>query len=138
MINNEKKKFNTKISIFEHEEFGEIYFVGTDVATALGYKDPHKALKQHVEPDDWAKRPLTDNLGRIQQTKIINESGFYCLVLASKLEGAKRFKHWVTNEVLPTIRKTGSYNPNPQKIEEHTTIHTKKLTIKVNCKTLYI
>ena len=129
-----------ELKIFEHEKFGkfrfveidgQIYMVGTEVATALGYKDPHKALKQHVEPEDWAKCPLPTK-GGIQQTKIINESGFYCLVLASKLEGAKEFKRWVTSEVLPTIRKTGSYSMNPPKIEENTTIHTKKLTIKAD------
>ena len=70
-------------------------------------------------------------------TTIIDESVFYCLVFASKLPSAKKFKHWVTSEVLPTIRKTGSYNMNSPRIEEHTTIHTKKLTIKVTCKTLY-
>ena len=108
-----------EIQIFTHEDFGEIrtieidgqiYFVGTDVAKALGYKDPYKALKQHVEKEDWVKRPLLSN-GGYQQTKIINESGLYSLILASKLQGAKKFKHWITSEVLPTIRKTGSYNP---------------------------
>ena len=106
-----------EIQIFNNEEFGEIrtieidgevYFVGTDVAKALGYKDPYKALKQHVDKEDWVKCPLLSN-GGYQQTKVINESGLYSLVLASKIKGAKKFKRWVTAEVLPTIRKTGGY-----------------------------
>ena len=120
------------IQIFTHEKFGEIrtieidgeiYFVGVDVATALGYINPHKALKEHVDKDDLTKRyPILDRLGRVQRVNIINESGLYSLILASKLEGAKEFKHWVTSEVLPSIRKTGSYAPKiecsePQKIE---------------------
>lgn len=132
---------NNKIQIFNNPEFGEfhfieidgeIYMIGTEVAKALGYKDPYKALKQHVDTDDWVKCPLTDNLGRIQQTKIITESGFYSLVLASKLEGAKKFKKWVTSEVLPTIRKTGSYNANPPRIEEKSTVHIENLNITNN------
>ena len=134
------------IQIFNHEKFGEcrfieidgqIYMIGTEIATALGYKNPRKAVKDNVEKEDvTAGYPLLTN-GGIQKVNLINESGFYSLILASKLKTAKEFKHWVTSEVLPTIRKTGSYNPNPQKLEEHTTIHTKKLTIKVTCKTLY-
>ena len=109
-----------EIQIFNHEEFGEIrtieidgqiYFVGTDVAKALGYINPRKALKDHVDKDDVTKRyPIVDSLGRIQKVSIINESGLYSLVLASKLQGAKKFKHWVTSEVLPAIRKTGGKN----------------------------
>ncbi|MDE5769903.1 MAG: AAA family ATPase [Oscillospiraceae bacterium] len=122
-----------EIQIFNHEEFGEIrtieidgqiYFVGTDVAKALGYINPRKALKDHVDKDDVTKRyPIVDSLGRIQKVSIINESGLYSLVLASKLQGAKKFKHWVTSEVLPAIRKTGSYNPNPPKIEIKPTVY---------------
>ena len=108
-----------EVQIFNHEEFGEIrtieidgeiYFVGTDVAKALGYTNPRKALKDHVDKDDVTKRyPISDSLGRIQKVNIINESGLYSLVLASILQGAQKVKRWVTSEVLPTIRKTGGY-----------------------------
>ena len=116
-----------EIQIFNHEEFGEVrtieidgqvYFVGLDVAKALGYKNTRKAIKDNVDKDDVTPGyPITDSLGRIQRVNIINESGLYSLILASKLEKAKEFKHWVTSEVIPSIRKTGSYNPNPPQIE---------------------
>lgn len=86
---------------------GEIYFVGKDVADALQYNEPHKAVTRHVEEDDRMKHPVADENGRTQDSWIINESGMYSLVLGSKLESAKKFKHWITSEVLPTIRKTG-------------------------------
>ena len=133
-----------EIQVFNHEEFGEIrtieidgqiYLVGTDVARALGYKDPSRALRQHVDTEDKqlfntrANCPSNTVIFRDgisgrgnPNITIINESGLYSLVLASKLQGAKKFKHWVTSEVLPTIRKTGSYNPNSQKIEYTTNI----------------
>lgn len=88
----------------------EPWFVGKDVAEVLGYSEPHKAISRHVDEDDGTKRPVTDNLGRTQEMTIINESGLYSLILSSKLPQAKEFKRWVTGEVLPTIRKTGSYN----------------------------
>lgn len=110
-----------ELQIFKNEEFGEVrtvtvdnepWFVGKDVAAALGYKDTSDALKKHVSEDD--KRILKP--GEIPTLKmsnygayIINESGLYALIFGSKLESAKRFKHWVTSEVLPTIRKTGGY-----------------------------
>lgn len=87
----------------------EPYFVGKDVATTLAYNEPHKAITRHVDEDDRIKHPITDELGRKQETWIINESGLYSLVLSSKLPQAKNFKRWVTKEVLPAIRKTGSY-----------------------------
>lgn len=130
-----------EIQIFNHEEFGEIrtikidgqvYFVGIDVAKALGYNNPWKALKDHIDKDDLTKRyPISDSLGRIQKVNIINESGLYSLVLASKLKGAKKFKRWVTAEVLPTIRKTGSYNPNPPKIEDKASVYIENLNINI-------
>lgn len=86
------------------------WFVAKDVAEALGYVKPRKAITDHVDNDDALKRGVTDNLGRIQETTIINESGLYSLVLSSRLESAKEFKRWVTSEVLPQIRKTGSYS----------------------------
>ena len=107
----------TELQIFNSEEFGEIrtvtidneiYFVGKDVAVSLGYKDTSDALKKHVADEDKLTRCFADS-GQNRQMYIINESGLYALIFGSKLESAKRFKHWVTSEVLPTIRKTGGY-----------------------------
>ena len=109
----------TKIKIFQNPEFGairtisneqgDVMFCGRDVAAALGYKKPEWAIATHVEADDSAKRGVIDSLGREQQAIFINESGLYALILSSKLDSAKRFKHWVTSEVLPSIRKQGGY-----------------------------
>lgn len=105
------------IKIFNSEEFGdirtvqlnnEIYFVGKDVATALGYADAFGALKKHVMDEDKLVCQI-DSAGQKREVTVINESGLYALIFGSKLESAKRFKHWVTSEVLPAIRKTGSY-----------------------------
>lgn len=105
-------------TVFTHPQFGRIrtieidgepWFVGKDVAEALGYAEPHKAIQRHVDEDDGMKRPITDSTGRKQETWLINESGLYSLILSSKLPSAKEFKHWVTSEVLPSIRKTGGY-----------------------------
>ena len=109
----------TNIQIFKSEVFGEIrtcqvnnqiMFVGKDVATALGYTDPQKALKMHVDNDDKLTRQIVVS-GQGRRTYIINESGLYSLILSSKLPQAKAFKRWVTAEVLPQIRKTGGYIP---------------------------
>ena len=109
----------TNIQIFTSEVFGEIrtcqvnnqiMFVGKDVATALGYADPQKALKMHVDNDDKLTRQIVVS-GQGRRTYIINESGLYSLILSSKLPQAKAFKRWVTAEVLPQIRKTGGYIP---------------------------
>lgn len=89
----------------------EPWFVGKDVAKILGYIKPLNALAIHVDEDDSLKQGLTDNLGRIQETIIINESGLYSLILSSKLPQAKEFKRWVTSEVLPQIRLQGAYVP---------------------------
>lgn len=89
----------------------EPWFVGKDVADILGYSEPHKAITRHVDLDDGMKHPLTDALGRLQETIIINESGLYSLILSSKLPQAKEFKRWVTREVLPAIRRKGAYVP---------------------------
>lgn len=85
---------------------GEPWFVGKDVAGALGYTNPAKAIRNHVSDEDKGVNEM-DTPGGKQQLIIINESGLYSLILGSKLEKAKEFKHWVTAEVLPTIRKTG-------------------------------
>lgn len=107
-----------ELQIYSNEEFGDIrtvtidnepWFVGKDVAEALKYNEPHKAIARHISDDDRMKHPVTDSTGRNQDTWIINESGLYALIFGSKLESAKRFKHWVTSEVLPAIRKTGGY-----------------------------
>ena len=108
-----------QIQIFQNQEFGairtlsneqgEALFCAKDVCNALGYKKPLLAIAQHVEKDEAAKHSLTDSLGRKQQAIFINESGLYALILSSKLDSAKRFKHWVTSEVLPSIRKQGGY-----------------------------
>ena len=87
---------------------GEPWFVGKDVAQALGYNDTDQALRKHVDDEDKLTR-LFDGSGQGRSMTTINESGLYSLVLSSKLPGAKKFKRWVTAEVLPTIRKTGGY-----------------------------
>lgn len=105
------------IKIFNNAEFGEIrvmlidddpWFVGKDIAAALGYKDTVNALKAHVDEQDKRGWRITTPSGE-QQAIIINESGLYSLIFSSKLESAQRFKHWVTHEVLPSIRKHGMY-----------------------------
>ena len=112
-----------EIKIFDNPEFGKVrtmeingepYFVGKDVAIILGYAKPENALTTHVDGDDTLKQGVTDNLGRAQNTTLINESGLYSLILSSKLPKAKEFKRWVTSEVLPAIRKTGSYKTPKQ------------------------
>lgn len=106
-----------ELQIFNSKEFGDIrtvtinnepWFVGKDVAEALGYSNSRKALSDHVHDDDKGVTKC-DTLGGKQDLTIINESGLYALIFGSKLESAKRFKHWVTSEVLPAIRKTGAY-----------------------------
>lgn len=107
----------TKLTVFNNEEFGEIrtviidnkpWFAGKDVAVLLGYKDTSDALKKHVADEDKLTRCFADS-GQNRQMYIINESGLYALIFGSKLESAKRFKHWVTSEVLPCIQKNGIY-----------------------------
>lgn len=113
-----------ELQIFENAEFGQVrtvtidnepWFVGKDVATALGYKNTKDALATHIESCDKimgsqnATPSITDSMGRTQHPTWINESGLYALIFGSKLESAKRFKHWVTSDVLPSIRKHGVY-----------------------------
>lgn len=83
--------------------------MGKDVAMALGYAKPRNAISVHVDNEDKKGAPIQGDLGGTQEMTIINESGLYSLILSSKLESAKRFKHWVTSEVLPCIRKHGGY-----------------------------
>ena len=113
-----------ELKIFQNEEFGEVrslvindepWFVGKDVSKALGYENPSKAIRDHVEEEDKkvgvqnVTPYISDNLGRKQYPTFINESWVYSLIFGSKLPSAKKFKHWVTSEVLPTLRKTGKY-----------------------------
>ena len=106
-----------KNQIFKNDEFGQIrtcvvngetYFVGKDVSDALGYVNPTKAVKIHVDVEDRIMSEMDTIQGK-RQTTFINESGLYSLILSSKLDSAKRFKRWVTSEVLPQIRKNGHY-----------------------------
>lgn len=106
------------IKIFENPEFGKVrtividdepWFVGKDVAEILGYSQPSVAISKKVDDDDKGISKM-ETPGGEQNTIIVNESGLYSLILSSKLPMAKKFKHWVTSEVLPSIRKTGSYN----------------------------
>lgn len=106
-----------KVKIFNSEEFGAVrtvtingepWFVGKDVALALGYSYPQKAVRDHVLEEDRGVNEMDTPSGR-PKLVTINESGLYALIFGSKLDSAQRFKHWVTSEVLPAIRKTGSY-----------------------------
>lgn len=130
-----------ELQIFKNEEFGEIrtvqlnnetYFVGKDVAEALGYSNASKAVSVHVSEEDRILKTLeadSQNGNVVKtQTALINESGLYALIFGSKLESAKRFKHWVTSEVLPEIRKTGSYEMEQYSPEMKAILmHDKKL-----------
>lgn len=106
-----------ELQVFKNEEFGEVrslkigdepWFVGKDVADILGYTNSRKAISDHVDDEDKGVTKC-DTLGGKQDLTIINESGLYSLILSSKLPTAKKFKRWVTSEVLPAIRKTGGY-----------------------------
>lgn len=106
------------LKVFKSTEFGELgvmlidgkeYFPATQCAKILGYADPYKAIKQHCKEDGWVKHPVIDNLGRTQEMKFINEGNLYRLIVSSKLPSAEKFEHWVFDEVLPSIRKNGSY-----------------------------
>lgn len=120
------------LQIYNNEEFGDIrtvqlnnetYFVGKDVATALGYADTFGALKKHIMDEDKLVCQI-DSAGQKRDVTVINESGLYALIFGSKLESAKRFKHWVTSEVLPAIRRTGAYQ-KPMTVEEQLRIMAK-------------
>lgn len=87
----------------------EPWFVGKDVAEALGYSKARNAIATHIDSEDKKDAPIQGTLGGVQEMTVINESGLYSLVLSSKLPSAKKFKRWVTSEVLPALRKTGQY-----------------------------
>lgn len=116
----------SELQIFKSEEFGEIrtvtinnepWFVGKDVAEALGYADAFGALKKHVDAED-KQNCQNDSFGTPRGMTVINESGIYALIFGSKLDSAKRFKHWVTSEVLPSIRKNGGYIQNQENLSD--------------------
>ena len=106
-----------ELQVFKNQEFGSVrtlvidnepWFVGKDIAESLGYTATEKAIRTHIDGDDKGVTEM-DTPGGKQKVVIINESGLYCLVLSSKLPSAKKFKRWVTSEVLPALRKTGQY-----------------------------
>lgn len=110
-----------ELKVFENPTFGQVrtveidnepWFVGKDVAEALGYKEAAKAVRERVDAEDKGVSKM-DTPGGKQEVTIINESGLYSLILSSKLPGAKEFKRWVTSEVIPSIRKTGGYTLKP-------------------------
>lgn len=112
-----------ELQIFKNEEFGrirtieteesEIWFVARDVCESLGFGNPRQAISSHVDPEDRDVQIL-DTLGGRQEATVINESGLYSLILGSKLPNAKKFKKWITGEVIPSIRKNGGYIANQE------------------------
>lgn len=113
------------IKLFSNSEFGSVrvvtingepYFVGKDIAKVLGYSNSRKALSDHVDEEDKGVTKC-DTLGGVQEMVVVNESGLYSLILSSKLPTAKKFKHWVTSEILPAVRKHGAYM-TPETIEK--------------------
>lgn len=107
-----------ELRIFNSPEFGEVrtvtigdevWFVGNDVAKALGYQKPDQAVRTNVDEEDSTLMGVLDANNHTQQMKVINESGLYSLIMSSRLPSAKRFRHWVTSEVLPTLARTGEY-----------------------------
>lgn len=118
---------SNEITVFSNTEFGSVrtlvingepYFVGKDIALILGYAKPRNAIAAHVDEEDKKDAPIQGDLGGTQEMTVINESGLYSLILSSKLPKAKSFKRWVTSEVLPSIRKTGSYSIQ-QKVDSY-------------------
>lgn len=134
-----------EVTVFKnlvHPEFGELrtveidgepWFVGKDVATALGYSNTRDALSRHIDNEDKTSVVIPDSGSNYKsKTTLINESGLYSLILSSKLPSAKEFKHWVTSEVLPSIRKNGAYirnqeNMTPAEIVAHGFIAAQKI-----------
>ena len=128
-----------ELMIFNNPEFGEIrtvevdgepWLVGKDVAAALGYSDTDQALRKHVDEEDKLTRQFNGS-GQNRNMTIINESGLYSLVLSSKLPGAKKFRRWVTSEVLPSIRKTGHYTVKPMTDYQQMIAETRRRNARV-------
>lgn len=110
------------LQLFNNSEFGQlrtiteqnqVWFCGTDIATILGYKNSQKALNDHCRTNGVTFRSVIDSMGRTQKAKFITEGNVYRLIARSKLPAAEKFERWVFDEILPTIRKTGSYSTNP-------------------------
>lgn len=123
---NEMNNLVQNLKVFENEEFGQVrattiknepWFIGKDVAEVLGYKNTRDALKVHIDVDDKAGVVIHDGRQNREMT-VINESGLYSLILSSKLPNAKKFKRWVTSDVLPSIRKTGGYIPHDENMSD--------------------
>lgn len=115
-----------ELKIFKNNDFGEIrtvtingepHFVGKDIAEILEYQNGSRDINRHVDPEDRIKTMVFDG-NQDKETILINESGLYSLILSSKMPKAKKFKRWVTSEVLPEIRKTGSYTKAPKSFKE--------------------
>ena len=102
-------QFETHAVRVQVDDSGQPWFNASDVCEALELGNPSQALKSHVDADDLQKLEITDALGRPQRANHVNESGLYALILGSTKDAAKRFKRWVTGEVLPAIRKTGAF-----------------------------
>ncbi|MGL5920451.1 MAG: BRO family protein [Bacteroidales bacterium] len=114
-----------KLAVFNNEEFGQVrtveingepWFVGKDVAIALGYKNSRQALQDHVNVGDKSVVSVPDPHGRAQKTVVINEAGLYRLIFRSKLPSADKFTQWVASEVLPSIRQNGGYINNQENL----------------------
>lgn len=132
---------SNNLTVFQNEQFGQIrvvehngeaWFVANDVANALGYEKARNAIAQHVDTGDALKQGVIDNLGRMQRTTLINKSGMYALILGSKLETAKAFKHWVTSEVLPALEETGEYKMPAKKKSDDDLKIKKAETARIN------
>lgn len=126
----EDKCMNNNIMIFKNDNFGEIrsleingepYFVGNEIATILGYKNTRDALIKHVDKEDVKPDVAIHDGSQTRYMTIINESGLYSLIMSSKLPKAKLFKRWVTSEVLPSIRKNGSYELDTNRLMKQLT-----------------
>ena len=124
----------SELKVFNNPEFGKVrtveingepWLVGKDVAAALGYQNPQRAICDHVDEEDKGVTEMVTPGGK-QSVPIINESGLYSLVLSSKLPGAKKFRRWVTSEVLPSIRKTGHYTAKPMTDYQMESIRVRK------------
>lgn len=123
-----------ELKVFNNPEFGKVrtveingepWLVGKDVAAAFGYQNPQRAIRDHVDEEDKGVTEMVTPGGK-QSVPIINESGLYSLVLSSKLPGAKKFRRWVTSEVLPSIRKTGHYTAKPMTDYQMESIRVRK------------
>jgi len=135
----------SNLTVFKNEQFGEVrvlekngepWFVGKDIAEILGYAEPRSAVSKKVEREDRGVAKMETPSG-IQEMTTVNESGLYSLILSSKLPQAKSFKRWVTSEVLPSIRKTGSYTA-PQKQSQDERLHIMEMNARSRMAQTYL